>query len=49
MLSKIVFTAALMSITAVLFYYLGDSNDEARMEREAAGQLDALREHLFRR
>ncbi len=49
-LSKIVVTLAVSSLAALaLFYLIVDNNDEARLEREAAGQLDALREHLFKR
>jgi hypothetical protein len=48
-LSKIVVSLAISSLAALALYYLIERDDEARLEREAAGQLDALREHLFKR
>ena len=49
MLSKFVIVLALASLAAVAFQYLRESEDGALLEQEVAGQLDALRERLFRR
>jgi CHASE1-domain containing sensor protein len=49
MLSKFVIVLALASLAAVVFAYLHESEDGALLEQEVAGQLDALRERLFRR
>ena len=49
MVSKFVIVLALASLAAVAFEYLRESEDGALLEQEVAGQLDALRERLFRR
>lgn len=49
MLSKLVIVLALASLAAVAVDYLGEREDGAVLEQEVAGQLDALRKHLFRR
>ncbi len=49
MLSKIVVVLAFASLAVLAMRYLGESADEALLAREVEGQLDALREHLFRR
>lgn len=49
MLSRLVVALAITSLATLALYYLVERNDEARLEREAVGQLDALREHLFGR
>ncbi|HTR63519.1 MAG TPA: hypothetical protein VMH37_17550, partial [Candidatus Binataceae bacterium] len=49
MLSKLVIVLALASLAAVTLELLGESENGAVLEQEVAGQLDALREHLFRR
>ena len=49
MVSKVVIVLALASLAAVVFEYLRESEDGALLEQEVAGQLDALRERLFRR
>jgi hypothetical protein len=49
MLSKFVIALALASLAAVALEYLRESEDGALLEQEVAGQLDALRERLFRR
>jgi hypothetical protein len=49
MLSKVVLVLAFASLVVAAARYFGVDDDLAVLEREAAGQLDALREHLFRR
>jgi hypothetical protein len=49
MLSKFVIVLALASLAAIAFEYLHESEDGALLEQEVTGQLDALRERLFRR
>lgn len=49
MLTKIAIVLALASMTAIAMRLLAESQDEANLAREVEGQLDALREHLFRR
>jgi hypothetical protein len=49
MFSKLVIILALASLAAVALELLGESENGAVLEQEVAGQLDALREHLFRR
>ena len=49
MFSKIVIALALASLAAVALGFLGESENGAALEQEVAGQLDALRKHLFRR
>jgi hypothetical protein len=49
MLSKFIIVLALASLAAIAFEYLRESEDGALLEQEVAGQLDALRERLFRR
>ena len=49
MVSKFVIVLALASLAAVVFEYLRESEDGALLEQEVAGQLNALRERLFRR
>jgi hypothetical protein len=49
MLSKFVIVLALASLAALALEYLGGSDDGAVLEQEVAGQLDALRRHLFQR
>ena len=49
MLTKIAIMLTFASLAALAIKYLGDSADHALLEAEAEGQLDALREHLFRR
>ena len=49
MVSKFVIVLALASLAVVVFEYLRESEDGALLEQEVAGQLDALRERLFRR
>jgi hypothetical protein len=48
MLSRIMFVLAVTSLAALALRFFG-SVDEASLEREAAGNLDALRDHLFKR
>jgi hypothetical protein len=40
---------ALSSLAALGLRLLRERQDEANLEREVAGELDVLREHLFRR
>ncbi|HEY6418045.1 MAG TPA: hypothetical protein VIX59_03495 [Candidatus Binataceae bacterium] len=49
MFSKIVIVLAMTSLAALAMRYFSESDDESVLQREVAGQLDALREHLFRR
>lgn len=49
MLSRIVFVLAVSSLAVLALRFLSASEDEASLEREVAGQLDGLREHLFKR
>jgi hypothetical protein len=49
MFSKLVIVLALASLAAITLEFLGESENGAVLEQEVAGQLDALREHLFRR
>ena len=49
MLSKLVIVLALASLTALALQYMGEAENGAALEQEVAGQLDALRKHLFRR
>ncbi|HEY6394182.1 MAG TPA: hypothetical protein VIX12_02120 [Candidatus Binataceae bacterium] len=49
MLTKIVVVLALTSLAAVALRYVSEAEDAASLEREVARQLEALREHLFRR
>jgi hypothetical protein len=49
MLTKIAIVLALVTMAALAMSLLGESGDEATLAREVEGQLDALREHLFRR
>jgi hypothetical protein len=49
MFSKIVIALALASLAVVALEFLGESENGAALEQEVAGQLDALRKHLFRR
>ncbi len=49
MLSKFVIVLALASFAALAFQLMGESENGAVLEEEVAGQLDALRKHLFQR
>jgi hypothetical protein len=49
MLSRFVLVLAVSSLAVFALRYLGAAEDEASLERKVAGQLDALREHLFKR
>jgi len=49
MLSKIAIILTFASLAALALKYFGESADQALLEDEVAGQLDELREHLFRR
>jgi hypothetical protein len=49
MLSKFFIVLALASMAALALEYLGESENGAVLEQEVAGQLDALRKHLFQR
>jgi len=49
MLSKLIVLLAVSSLAALVIRYLSDADDTARLERQVAGDLDALREHLFQR
>jgi hypothetical protein len=49
MFTKLILVLAVSSLAALALRYLSDADDEASLEREIAGQLDGLREHLFRR
>ncbi len=49
MLSKMMLVLAIGSLAALALRYLSEADDEAGLAREVAGQLDELREHLFRR
>lgn len=49
MFSKVVFALVLTSVAAVVLYYMREAEDETKLRLEAAGSLDELREHLFRR
>jgi len=48
MLSKASIALVMVSLAALAAYYFVHRQDEAMMERKVAGQLDALRKHLFR-
>jgi hypothetical protein len=43
------FVLAVSSLAVLALRLFGGAEDAASLEREAAGELDALREHLFRR
>ncbi|MGO9451839.1 MAG: hypothetical protein ACLQDV_12490 [Candidatus Binataceae bacterium] len=49
MLTKLVIVLALASLTAFALEYMNESENGAVLEQEVAGQLEALRRHLFRR
>lgn len=49
MLSRIMFVFAVGSLAFLALRLFGDGEDVASLEREVAGELDALREHLFKR
>ncbi len=49
MLTKIAIVLAFASLAALAMRVFGESRNEANLAREVEGQLDALREHLFRR
>ncbi len=49
MLYKVVVMVAMSSLAALALRLLAEREDEANLEREVAGELDVLREHLFRR
>jgi len=49
MLYKVAVVLAVTSLTALALRFLSGPQDEAALEAEVAGQLDALREHLFGR
>ncbi len=49
MFSRLVFMLAVGSLAALAIRYLSDAEDMASLERQVAGELDELREHLFRR
>ena len=49
MLSKIVFVLAVSSLAVLALRLFNEREDEASLEKEVAGDLDALREHLFKR
>lgn len=49
MFTKLVIVLALTSLAALALELLSEPEDGAVLEQEVAGQLDALREHLFRR
>ena len=49
MFSKLILVLAVSSVAALAIRYLSDAEDLASLERQAAGELDELREHLFRR
>jgi hypothetical protein len=49
MLSKFVIMFAIASAVALALGYFDELEDEVVLRREVAGQLDELRERLFRR
>jgi hypothetical protein len=49
MLSKFVIMLAIASAVAFAIRYFGELEDEVVLKQEVAGQLDDLRERLFRR
>jgi hypothetical protein len=49
MISRIALVLAVSSLAALAVRLLMAEEDEAILERKAAGELDALREHLFKR
>jgi hypothetical protein len=50
MLSRIVIVLAVASLAALALEILSEDRlDRSALEQEVVGQLDALREHLFRR
>ena len=49
MFSKLIVVLAVTSLAALAVRYLSDAEDLAGLERQAAGELDELREHLFQR
>jgi hypothetical protein len=49
MVTKLALMLAFASLAAFAMRILSGHDDEAVLEREVAGQMDALREHLFRR
>lgn len=49
MFSKLILVLAVTSLAALAIRYLSDAEDIASLERQVAGELDDLREHLFRR
>jgi len=49
MLYKVAVMLAVTSLAALALHLVSEPRDEAALEAEVAGQLDALREHLFGR
>ncbi len=49
MLYKVAVMLAVTSLAALALRLVSEPRDEAALEAEVAGQLDALREHLFGR
>jgi hypothetical protein len=49
MLYKLAFVLAVTSLAALALRMFNGPEVEATLEQEVAGQLDALREHLFKR
>ncbi len=49
MLTKIAIVLGFASLAALAMRVFGQPPNEANLAREVEGQLDALREHLFRR
>jgi hypothetical protein len=49
MLLKVALIVALGSIGLIVLRQLNDNNDQERLERAVAAQLQSLRDHLFRR
>ena len=49
MLSKVIVTVAFASLFALAYRMLASEPDVVLLEEEVAGELQRLREHLFRR
>jgi hypothetical protein len=49
MLSKIVIVLGVTSLAYLALRFIADRDQDAALEEKVASQLDALREHLFRR
>jgi hypothetical protein len=49
MFSKILLVLTATSVAALAMRWLGSNEREDALRREVVGQLDALREHLFKR